>query len=382
FTIDIDNIMKDLLSRHRDILSSIVVNEKGLLVYHPLKDHIGEYVGHFSLIRDIIKSNEDLVIQSSKQIFLKKKISPLNWYIISKANPDKFIFSYNKPALFSYTLVLFFLFEACAFVLIFLLFNKYITRSVNLISYNMKNLLHGRPNSEVSLSSYAAEFQMLENRFNRLVNRVGGYIVFGRTMPQEIVEEYINQSIDKINPDRRSGSVLYLKIKNINDLQDHYTKEDMEKVLNKFLNDVEMIVTKFKGFIDYFSSDSFLAVFGVPFNHYDYNQNCVNCALAIFKELRKQNKSNTLPVVISISVNTGELFYSQLRSNYGKFYVNIGDTIRDAYHYESVTMNNILAMPDITFKNLKRKLKMEKTVHLKIRDKEEETMLHVKKFEA
>ncbi|MBN1899317.1 MAG: cache domain-containing protein, partial [Spirochaetes bacterium] len=80
FTIDIDNIMKDLLSRHRDILSSIVVNEKGLLVYHPLKDHIGEYVGHFSLIRDIIKSNEDLVIQSSKQIFLKKKISPLNWY--------------------------------------------------------------------------------------------------------------------------------------------------------------------------------------------------------------------------------------------------------------------------------------------------------------
>ncbi len=379
FTIKIDSLFKDIMKEYNELFSTVVVNNKGLLVYTPDKEHIGEYVGDFDIMRKILKSDSDLIIKSRKEIYLKEKMDNKDWYIVSMANPNKVLFKYKRNPNFLFTLIIFFLFEAIVFFILFLLFKKYITGSLNRISYGIKNLLHGRPDTEVTLNS-STEFKMIENRFNRLVSKVGGFLVFGKTVPEEMVNEYINNQFNKIVPDMKQGSALYLKIKNISEIQSSNSKEELEMLLNKFMNDIEVIVSKHRGYIDYFAADSFLAVFGVPFNHYDHIKNSVNAASNIFRELRKFNKRNNSNIEISISINTGNISYSQLRSNYGKFFIVVGDTIRDAYSFESITKPGVLVISEAVFKHLKNKIKVHYVVDVKIRGRDMPEKVYAVKF--
>lgn len=378
FTVDIDEIFKEILKQNREIFSSIVVNNRGFLVYSLDKSHIGEYLGDYEIIKKLLKSKNNLIILSSEEIYLKEKLNRLNWFLISKLNSSKVLFRYKKAGM-PFIMLLLFLLEALVFLILLLLFNKYITSSLQRISSGIKNLLQGKPDTTVILNK-SSEFKLIEERFNKLVTKISGYLVFGKTVPEEVVEEYINQNLGRITPDKKQGSVLYLKIKNLEQLQNNYKQHEFEILLNKLINDIEIIVTKHKGYIDYFSADSFLAVFGIPFNRYEHIQNSVSCAIAIFKELKRINKTTKYPVEISISINTGEIFYSQLRSNYGKFFVIIGDTIREAYYFESITKPYVMTISEKVYNNLKHKIKTARIIHLKIRDRENIIKVYVTKF--
>ena len=65
---------------------------------------------------------------------------------------------------------------------------------------------------------------------------------------------------------------------------------------------------------------------------------------------------------------TYRAFYSQMSSNYGKLFVSLGDTIRNAYYYESITKPYVLAVSGSTMDKLSPKPEMSKVLQLKIRN--------------
>ena len=156
------------------------------------------------------------------------------------------------------------------------------------------------------------------------------------------------------------------------------SKERFDALMNKFYNDIEIFVSQYKGYIEYFSSDSVLSIFGIPANKYNHSQNAFECAEKMFKNIKMFNRVNKVDIIISISVNTGNIFYSQMISNYGKVLVSLGNTIKNACHFESVTKPHVLALSEATMKNLTSRPEVNKMIHLKLKGQEEPTIVYLK----
>ncbi|MBU1077066.1 MAG: hypothetical protein KKH98_07230 [Spirochaetes bacterium] len=372
FNIDIDVVFKDLLLKEAEVFYTIVVNEKGMIVYALNKQLIGRYILYEQDIKKLIETDDD-VIMERKGAFLKYKISisDKNWYMIAKIDPERLSAAMKHVPVHNPILYIFLIFEAVLFIALFLLFNKNITKPISNFSSSLKNLSKGRQMYKLELN-HNDEFKLIEHRFNRLTDKVKGYLVFGKTISRELVDEYLEKYPDaQLETREKTGTILFLKIKNIDQVKTGMSKADFDTVMNKFLNDMEIFVSQSKGFIDSFSSDSFVAIFGVPVNNYNHAQNGYECSKKIFNNMQLFNRINKINLQISISINTGDIFYSQMESNYGKLLVSLGNTIRKAYYFESITNPNALSISEKTMNILSPKPKMQKAVYLKMKGIEE-----------
>ncbi len=374
FNIDIDDLFKDVFMENNGLFNTLVVNDKGIIVYSLNKSLIGNYISHDEEFKSLLKNDKEVIVKNSS-VFLKHKIQQKDWYVISKINPTEPLFKYHANKYHTVLVILFFILEAAVFAALFLMFRKHITQPIASFSIGLKNLIKGNSLAKVSLD-HNDEFRLIENRFNTLADRVKGYLIFGKTLSTELVDEFLETNMTgEMATEEKTGSVMYARVKNCEKLKNQIGTEEFDILMNKLLNDIEIVVSKYKGFIDTFSSDSILAVFGIPVNGYNHSQNAYECAKKIFNNLKRFNRINKAELKISISINTGNIFYSQMRSNYGKLLVSLGDTIRNAYYYESVTNPYVLALSEPTMENMSSKPKMEKILHLKIKDMEEEAKL-------
>jgi len=376
FNVDIDELFKDVLLENNELFYTTVVNDKGFVVYSLNKQQIGTYILPNKELEMVLKSDKDIIVRD-KTVFLKHKIQHKNWYVISKINPSKPLFKHISNPYHNVLVIIFFALEAAIFLALFLLFRKHVTQPIASFSISLKNLIKGNALSRVSLN-HNDEFRLIENRFNTLADRVKGYLIFGKTLSHELVDEYLEANVTgEIPTEEKKGTVMYMRIKNCEKIKQTLGQEKFDIIMNKLLNDIEIFVSQFKGFIDSFSSDSILAIFGIPVNGFNHSQYAYNCSKKIFKNIKTFNRINKVDLKISISINTGNIFYSQMRSNYGKLLVSLGETIRNAYYYESVTHPFILALSEETINRMDSRPRLKKILHLKIKDLEEEKKLYL-----
>ena len=368
FCIDINKIFKNILWQNREIFSSVVLNNKGIIIYHFSTENIGEYIGDLDLIKKIKDSNKEL-INIKGEIYLKSNINGTDWILLSKLNRGIF-FKRIKNLKTLKDLILLFLIEIIILILIILIFNRKVTRKIERISYNIKKLLEGKPEKSVNFGK-DYQLKILEDRFNKLLERTAGYIIFGKTVPYEIVSDYIDKGLEKIEYESKKGTVLYIRIKNIENLRKTYYGHEFESIFNRLINDVEIVVTKYKGFIEFMGGDAFIAIFGIPFNHYDHIQNSFEAAKSIWYEIRKLNKKINIPLELSININTGEISFSQFRSNYGRIFVPIGETIKKAIQFESITKPGTISVAEEVYKNLSPKIKFSIATDIYIHNESE-----------
>ncbi len=379
YNIDVDEIFKQTLSDNSQQFSTIIINKKGMIVYSLNKKLIGRYVLHNNEIKNILNSKEE-TIKIKKKIYIKYKlnIDRRDWYMITRINPVGQAFSLSDTPLSNPILYLFFLLEALIFICLYILFKKHISKPISNFSINLKNLSKGESISKIKLNHHD-EFKLIENRFNNLTDKVKGYLVFGKTVSKELVDEYFeNQVSSNIPAEEKNGTILHLKIKNLDQLKSSMSNEDFDILLNKFLNDVEIFVSKYKGFIDHFGSDSILSIFGVPFNGYNHSQNAYECAKKILHNRKLFNKVNKVNIEISVGINTGDIFYSQMHSNYGKLLVSLGKTITKTCYYDSITNPNVLSISETTMDHLSPKPKMKKAIYLKVKGETEPHKIYLK----
>ncbi len=380
-TVDISDIFYDTLKANSNNFKSFVVNEKGYLIYAINNRHIGENLLRNRKLKKIITSDKKLIILNSKAIFLKDKLNIHNWYLISQINPELALFTYKRNPNFDLMLYLFFIFELFMFFILFLLFNKYVTKPVEKISNSLKHIIKGDSLDRIYLEQND-EFKVLENRYNLMMDKIGGYLIFGKTMSQEIVEEFIDHNHNlNISPKNTIATVLLIRIKNFDKIKKSYSVKEFDILLNKFLNEIEITISKYKGYVDYFSADAILAVFGIPLEKYNDAVNGYESAKKILKKISMLNKLNNSNIKISISINTGEINYSQMQSNFGKILIALGDTIREAYLFDSILQPNILALGENTYKKIGgKRRKINKVVTIKERDYNKTIKVYLKKM--
>ncbi len=381
FNIDIDELFKDILLKNNKPFYTTVINKKGIVVYSLNKLLIGRYLFHDTTIQSLLKDDkEEIIIKDKNIVFLKYKIKNVDWFIISKIDPEKTPFTYKIDPKRNILLFVFFLFQATVFLILFSLFKRNISKPIARFSVNLKNLMRGYSTEKLKLN-HNDEFKLMSSRFNSLAEKVKGFLVFGKTISKELVDEYLKKHpTGEIKTEEKKGTIIYLKIRNFNKIKKEITKERFDVLINKLFNDVEIFVSQYKGFIESFNSDSILAIFGVPISGYNHSQNAYECAEKIFKNLKMFNRANKSDIEISISINTGNIFYSQMLSNYGKLFVSLGDTIRNACHYESITQPHVLAVSESAMENIVPKPDIKKTARLKLKNIEEPVKVYLSRL--
>ncbi len=379
--IDINDIFSKMFLNNRNNYQSIIVNKEGYLIYALNNRHIGENLLKNKTLKKVITSRKDMIVIKKGEIYLKEKIGIHNWYVISKINPEIALFNYKHNPYYDITLYLFFLFELIVFFILFLLFNKYVTQPVNKLSNSLKHIVKGDSIERVYFKQND-EFKVIEDRYNLMIDKLSGYMIFGKTISQDVVEEYIDYNREiNLNPKDTIATVLLIRIKNYEQLKKRYSTKEFNILMNKLLNEVELTVSKYKGYIDYFSADAILAVFGVPLERYNDAVNGYEAAKKIFKKIEMLNRLNKTRIKISLSLNTGEIHYSQMESNFGRILISLGTTIHETHIYDSIILPGVMAIGEDTYKKIGgRRRRINKVVTIKERDYNRTRKVFVKKL--
>ncbi len=124
--------------------------------------------------------------------------------------------------------------------------------------------------------------------------------------------------------ERKQVTVLFADVKGSMELAEQMDPEEWSRVMQRFFRMLADGVERFEGFVDKFTGDGIMALFGAPITHEDHAQRACYAALQLQEHLRAQADQLRLQSGLSFSVRIG--------LNSGEVVVgSIGDDLRMEY---------------------------------------------------
>jgi class 3 adenylate cyclase/tetratricopeptide (TPR) repeat protein len=128
--------------------------------------------------------------------------------------------------------------------------------------------------------------------------------------------------------------VLFADVKGSMDLAEQLDPEEWSQIMNRFFQILSEGVERFEGFVDKFTGDGIMALFGAPIAHEDHAQRACYAALHLQDELRRHTeelkRTRGLSFAVRIGINSGEVVVGTI----GK----IGDDLRMEYTAQGHTV--------------------------------------------
>lgn len=169
---------------------------------------------------------------------------------------------------------------------------------------------------------------------------------FGRSV-DPLVRDHILSS--NKNGERLTVTIMFLDIRNFTTLSEKLGPGETVLFLNNIFENCHKIVKNNGGFINKFTGDGFMAVFGALKANDFHEKDGTIAALEIIK---------TINTPIGIGITSGEVLAGEIGSDERMEYTVIGDTVNIASRIEGMckTFNSKLLISDSTFKMIKEHL--------------------------
>jgi class 3 adenylate cyclase/tetratricopeptide (TPR) repeat protein len=159
------------------------------------------------------------------------------------------------------------------------------------------------------------------------------------TMPTHLVEK-IRQSKPALEGERKVISVLFADVKGSVELAGQMDPEEWSGIMERFFRLLSDGVERFEGFVDKFTGDGIMALFGAPIAQEDHAQRACYAALHIGEALR--------PYANELRLRKGLNFSVRMGINSGEVVVGkIGDDLRMAYTAQGQTVGLAARMEQI-----------------------------------
>lgn len=266
--------------------------------------------------------------------------------------------------------------------------NASITRPINEIVREMKNMSKGKP-SKYAVVRTRDELGKLGEGFNRMVDglreREKIKSLFGQYLTREISDEILNGKVD-LGGDLYEATILFADIRNFTSISEKMTPKEVVDFLNSYLSGMIDVIIENNGIIDKFMGDGILAVFGVPVSTEDHAESGIKAALAMNAKLDEQNreraKEGLFPIKIGIGLHSGPVIGGNLGNTNKLEYTVIGDTVNVASRIENLTKryNSNLIISGSTFEKLtaatQKQVNMKAIANAEIRGKEKTLTLY------
>jgi class 3 adenylate cyclase len=163
--------------------------------------------------------------------------------------------------------------------------------------------------------------------------------LFGRYVSEEVAAEIVADPGRhlKIGGEKREVTVLFGDLRGFTPLAERLDPEDAVEILNVYLTCVVDTVFEFRGTLDKFRGDGFMAFFGAPLRREDDTANAVRCALVMQERLKSITyvKFPDLRLNMGIGINTGTVIVGNVGSERRADYTVIGNEVNVAQRFEA-----------------------------------------------
>src|SRR5882724_7010194 len=107
------------------------------------------------------------------------------------------------------------------------------------------------------------------------------------TSPPKHLAEKILTSRSALEGERKQVTVLFADVKGSMELAEQLDPEEWSQIMHRFFQILSDGVERFEGFVDKFTGDGIMALFGAPIAHEDHAQRACFAALYLRDELKR-----------------------------------------------------------------------------------------------
>ena len=204
--------------------------------------------------------------------------------------------------------------------------------------------------------------------------------LFGRYVSEEVAAEIVADPGRhlKLGGEKREITVLFGDLRGFTPLAEQLDPQDAVDILNTYLRLVIDAVFEFRGTLDKFRGDGFMAFFGAPVRREDDASNAVRCALAMQQGLKHITfaKFPDLRLHLGIGINTGIVLAGNIGSERRMDYTVIGDEVNVAQRFESNAGPGQILMTGSTYARVKEAVQVRDLGLLRVSGKQEGVMAY------
>ena len=191
-------------------------------------------------------------------------------------------------------------------------------------------------------------------------------------------------SLLRLGGETRTMTFMFSDIRGFTPISEKYkgNPEGLTKLINRFLTRMTDIIIKNGGTIDKFMGDCIMAFWNAPIDDPEHEENAVQAAIEMQKELKLLNtelaKENLPTINIGIGINTGEALVGNMGSNQRFDYSVIGDAVNLASRLESSskTLGKTLVIGEETVKAAKLNYNFDYVDKITVKGKTEEIKVY------
>ncbi|MEA1971859.1 MAG: adenylate/guanylate cyclase domain-containing protein, partial [Candidatus Cloacimonadota bacterium] len=220
----------------------------------------------------------------------------------------------------------------------------------------------------------------LEEKDKRIIKGM-----FGKYLSPELIEQLIKDpSKLKLGGEEKNISVLFTDIYNFTDLSENTSPIQIVDNLNGYLKGITGFVIANKGYLDKFTGDGIMALFGAP-EPYD-NHAFWACKTAIkYKNFYTSFSKNDLSIASNrfhtqtrIAIHSGKTVSGNIGSSAKMNYTAIGDTVNLSARLEAINkiyQTNIIVSQD-TYELVKTDFLFRELDTIKVKGRESATTIY------
>ncbi|MGB0638939.1 MAG: adenylate/guanylate cyclase domain-containing protein, partial [Myxococcota bacterium] len=184
------------------------------------------------------------------------------------------------------------------------------------------------------------DFAKLNHTFNQMLQSLGMAKrmerAFGSYVSEEILDQIRNQhgEVD-LEPSLRMATVFFVDIRGFTSMSERINPKQLLAVLNRFYEEVAVVVQNHKGFLVQYIGDAVVVVFNGPIEQSNHADLAVSCAIDIQQSVAALNQQNLFPeagdLKVGIGIASGPLVAGNLGdSKHLLQYTVLGDTVNQA----------------------------------------------------
>jgi class 3 adenylate cyclase/HAMP domain-containing protein len=306
---------------------------------------------------------------------------PFRWYVLVSEERGAFYDQVNQIAVRTGFILAGSILVA---VILVLIFAGYLTRPLRRVVETMKGIISTNDLSERVVVEYHDEIGQLAQTFNLMIEnlseayrQIKGFAfkavvaerqekrtqtLFGKFVPEHVINQYIANPEDTLVGDNRVLSVLFSDIRSFTTISESMRPDELVHSLNRYFETMVAIIMKRDGIVDKYIGDAIKAFFGAQAGPEDTHAFALQSVLTGIEMIEAldgfnagQRAAGMQEFHIGVGINYGVVTIGNIGTEKKKEYTVIGDMVELAEQFEGLT--KVYHNPVIISESLHRAVK-------------------------